>query len=85
MGKHKRLNKHTIVAVTFLDHVEAPEPSKAERYTVYGRVISDRGDAMVIGTWCHSDKRRAYNNNTTTYTILRNVITRVQVLTPTDL
>ena len=74
------MKANDIVAVTFLDHVESPKVSKAEKFTVFGRVIQVTARSVIVGAWCYASKRRKCDHNTTTYTILRSCIEHVDIL-----
>ena len=76
------MKANDIVAVTFLDHVESPKVSKAEKFTVFGRVIQVTSRSVIVGAWCYANKRRKCDPNTTTYTILRSCIEQVDILVP---
>ena len=73
-----------IVSITFFDHVEATKVSKAEKFTVFGRVIQITKRSVIVASWAYSNKRRKCDHNTTTYTILRSCITKADVLTPVE-
>ena len=79
------MKRGDLVAVTFLDHVESPKGARAERFTVYGRIIAIDTRAVVIGSWVYSARSRRCDDNTTTYTILRSCIERVDKLSATKL
>jgi hypothetical protein len=74
------MKKNTIVAVTFLDHVESGKEAKPERFTVYGRLVSVSARALVVASWAYASQRRVCDDNSTTYTILRSCIERVETL-----
>ena len=74
------MKRGDIVAVTFLDHVESPKEAKAERFTVYGRVVKVDARAVIIASWAYSARARRCDHNTTTYTILRSCIERIDRL-----
>lgn len=78
------MKANDIVAVTFLDHVESPKVSKAEKFTVFGRVIQVTAKAVIVASWAYANKRRKCDHNTTTYTILRSCVERVDILEPVD-
>lgn len=78
------MKSNDIVAVTFLDHVESPKVSKAEKFTVFGRVIQVTSRSVIVGAWCYAAKRRKCDHNTTTYTILRSCIEHVDILVPQE-
>jgi hypothetical protein len=69
-----------IVAITFLDHVESPSAAKAERFIVYGRVIRVCSRAVIVASWAYSARSRRCDSNTTTYTILRSCIQKIEKL-----
>jgi hypothetical protein len=78
------MKTNDIVAVTFLDHVESPKVSKAEKFTVFGRVIQVTSRSVVVGAWCYANKRRKCDHNTNTYTILRSCIENIDILVPKE-
>ena len=78
------MKANDIVAVTFLDHVESPKVSKAEKFTVFGRVIQVTSSVVIVGAWCYANKRRKCDHNTNTYTILRSCIEKVDILVPVN-
>jgi hypothetical protein len=78
------MKANDIVAVTFLDHVESPKVSKAEKFTVFGRVIQVTARSVIVGAWYYASKRRKCDHNTTTYTILRSCIEHVDILIPKE-
>jgi len=75
------MKTNEIVAVTFLDHVESPDGAKAMKFTVYGRLVLTTAQALVVASWAHASNRRRCDHNTTTFTILRSAIQKVDVLT----
>lgn len=77
------MKKNDIVAVTFLDHVESPDGAKALKFTVYGRLYIANAQCVVVAAWAHASIRKRCDHNTTTFTILRSAIERVEVLKPT--
>lgn len=74
------MKKGDVIAVTFLDHVESPKEAKAERFTVYGRLIAQNSRAIVVGSWVYSAKSKRCDQNTTTYTILRACVEKIEQL-----
>tara|TARA_R100001163_G_C4895027_1_gene86214 strand:- start:230 stop:466 length:237 start_codon:yes stop_codon:yes gene_type:complete len=78
------MKQRDIVAVTFLDHVESSKVSKAERFTVYGRLIKADSRCVIVASWAYTNARRKCDHNTTTYTILRSCIERLDILTPSE-
>tara|TARA_R110000851_G_scaffold83469_6_gene182309 strand:+ start:1093 stop:1332 length:240 start_codon:yes stop_codon:yes gene_type:complete len=72
------------VAITFLDHVESSKGAKAEKFTVFGRIISITKRSVIVASWAYANRRRKCDHNTTTYTILRSCIENVDVLLPKD-
>ena len=78
------MKTNDLVAVTFLDHVESPKVSKAEKFTVFGRVIQVTSRSVVVGSWTYANKRRKCDHNTTTYTILRSCIEGFDILVPQE-
>jgi len=75
------MKKNDVVSVTFLDHVESPKGAKAERFTVYGRIINVSKQSVIVAAWAYSNKRKKCDHNTTTYTILRSCIEEIKILT----
>lgn len=75
------MKKNDILAVTFMDHVESPDGAKAMKFTVYGRLYLANAQAIVVASWCHASTRKRCDHNTTTFTILRSAIERIEVLT----
>lgn len=80
----EKVKKGDIVAVTFFDHVQSPKESPAMSFIVYGRVASVSARALVVGSWCHFSTRRKYDENTTTFTIVRSAIESISILAPKD-
>jgi hypothetical protein len=78
------MKQNQIAAVTFLDHVESTKGAKAERFTVYGRLIKIDSRSLILAAWAYSAQRRKCDHNTTTYTILRSCIETVEILEPTE-
>lgn len=78
------MKTNDLVAVTFLDHVESPKVSKAEKFTVFGRVIQVTSRSVVVAAWVYANKRRKCDHNTTTYTILRSCIEDFDILVPQE-
>jgi hypothetical protein len=78
------MKTNDVVAVTFLDHVESPKVSKAEKFTVFGRVIQVTSRSVIVGAWTYANKRRKCDHNTNTYTILRSCIEKVDILVPQE-
>ena len=78
------MKTNDLVAVTFLDHVESPKVSKAEKFTVCGRVIQVTSRSVVVAAWAYANKRRKCDHNTTTYTILRSCIEDFVILVPKE-
>lgn len=73
-----------VVAITFLDHVESTKGAKAEKFTVFGRVINITAKAAIVASWAYANKRRKCDHNTTTYTILRSCIEKTEILSTVD-
>ena len=78
------MKTNDIVAITFLDHVESSKGAKAERFTVFGRLIRIDSRSVIVASWAYTAKRRKCDHNTTTYTILRSCIERTQILEEID-
>ena len=73
-----------IVAITFLDHVESSKGAKAEKFTVFGRLINITPKSLIVASWAYANKRRKCDHNTTTYTILRSCIEKAEILQTID-
>ena len=78
------MKRGDILAVTFLDHVESPKEAKAERFVVYGRLVRIDARALIIASWAYSAKAKRYDHNTTTFTIVRSAIEKIQLLSPCE-
>lgn len=74
------MKKNTIVAVTFLDHVESGKEAKPERFTVYGRLVAMTPKAIVVASWAYASQRRNCDHNSTTFTILRSCVEKLEML-----
>jgi hypothetical protein len=72
------------VAITFLDHVESSKGAKAEKFTVFGRIINITKRSVIVASWAYANRRRKCDHNTTTYTILRSCIESVDILNPKE-
>lgn len=78
------MRRNDIVSVTFLDHVESPKEAKAERFVVFGRLLRIDSRAVIVASWAYSAKARKCDHNTTTFTILRSCIERIELLEPVE-
>ena len=74
------MKKNDIVAVTFLDHCESPDGAKAMRFTVYGRLYLANSQCVVVAVWAYANPRKRCDHNTTTFTILRSAIEKIELL-----
>lgn len=74
------MKRGDIVAITFLDHVESGDGAKAARFVVYGRVVRVDRLAVIVASWAYASRAKRCDHNTTTYTILRSCITRIDKL-----
>lgn len=74
-----RVRKGDEIAIDFLDHVEAShEPME---FTVYGRVISQDKNSIVVASWVYLDpgkKIRPDDYNVTQFTIVRSTIQAIR-------
>jgi hypothetical protein len=74
-----RVRKGDEVAIEFLDHAEASQ--EPMDFTVYGRVIVNHKDHIVVASWVYSDPKTRFRGddiNVTQFTIIRSTIRAIR-------
>jgi hypothetical protein len=76
-----RVRKANEVAIDFLDHGESSQGPL--EFTVYGRVISQDKNNIVVASWVYSDPSKRFKHddyNVTQFTIVRGAIRAIRFL-----